>query len=139
MRYKGNPIKHHEGVPYLVDCNVTGSDRGTPTSPKFALKDLWEYTLIPSIEDMVKVGGPCEGATVILQEDNAGPHCDETYKSFLSDAFTSRGWRVELQAPQGGVLFVVIISVHTCMVNRSLPFPEQGLTLTCWTFPFSPC
>ena len=100
-RYKGNALKHRKGEPYLVDCNVTGSDRGSPTNPKFALRDLWEYTLIPSIEGLVKVGGPCEGATVIFQEDNAGPHCDEVYKQFLIDEFAARDWKIELQAPQG--------------------------------------
>jgi len=100
-RYRGNPIKHRKGEPYLIDCNVTGSDRGSPTNPKFALRDLWEYTLIPSIEDLVRVGGPCEGATVIFQEDNAGPHCDATYKTFLTEEFAARDWRIELQAPQG--------------------------------------
>ena len=84
-----------------MDCNVTGFDRGTPTNPKFALGDLWEYTLIPSIEDLVKVEGPCEGATMIFQEDNAGPHCDETYKTFLMEEFAARDWRIELEAPRG--------------------------------------
>lgn len=100
-RYRGNPIKHRRGEPYLVDCNITGSDRGTPTNPKFALRDLWEYTLIPSIESMVEVGGPCEGAVVIFQEDNAGPHCDETYRNYLREQFEARQWKIELQAPQG--------------------------------------
>ena len=101
IKFKGNPIKRRKGIPYKVDCNVTGSDRGTPTAPKFALKDLWEYTLIPSIEKLVAEGGPCEGATVIFQEDNAGPHCDATYRDFLQKAFEERQWLIELQAPQG--------------------------------------
>ena len=100
-RYRGNPIKHRRGEPYLIDCNVTGSDRGTPTNPKFALKDLWEYTLFPSIDGLVKPGGSCEGAVVILQEDNAGPHCDEVYKNYLKEQFSVRSWKIELQAPQG--------------------------------------
>ena len=72
LSFKGNPVKHHKGEPFLVDCNVTGSDVGTPADPKFALKYLWEYTPIPTIEALVAPGGPCEGATVIFQEDNAG-------------------------------------------------------------------
>ena len=56
----------------LTDCNVTGTDVGTPDKPKFALKPLWEYVLLPSLDALVAVGGQCEGAIVIHQEDNAG-------------------------------------------------------------------
>ena len=52
----------------LTDCNVTGTDVGTPDKPKFALKPLWEYVLLPSLDALVAVGG----AIVIHQEDNAG-------------------------------------------------------------------
>ena len=92
IRFKGNPIKRRKGIPYKVDCNVTGSDRGTPTAPKFALKDLWEYTLIPSIEKLVAEGGPCEGANVIFQEDNAGPDCDATYRDCRKRSRKDSGW-----------------------------------------------
>ena len=62
ITFRGNPVKHHRGVPYLVDCNVTGSDPGTPSSPCFPLQSLWEHTLVPSVENLVAPGGPCEGA-----------------------------------------------------------------------------
>ena len=101
LTFKGNAVKHRKGEPFLVDCNVTGSDVGTPTDPKFALKFLWEHTLIPTIEALVAPGGPCEGATVIFQEDNAGPHNCRVYRDFLEDSFTERGWFIRLQAPQG--------------------------------------
>ena len=68
---------------------------------EFSLKLLWEHTLIPSIEKLVGQGGPCEGATVVFQEDNAGPHNCAIYRGFLNDAFTSRGWHIKIQAPQG--------------------------------------
>ena len=32
-----------------------------------------------SVEKLVAPGGPCEGALVILQEDNAGPHTEANY------------------------------------------------------------
>jgi hypothetical protein len=101
LTFKGNPILHPKGEPYLLDCNVTGSNPGTPTTPCFPLKSLWEHSLIPSIEKMVAPGGPCEGALVILQEDNAGPHTEGIYHAWLTQAFATRQWRIELQAPQG--------------------------------------
>jgi hypothetical protein len=56
----------------LTDCNVTGTDVGTPDKPKFSLRMLWEYCLLPSLDALVAPGGQCEGATVVHQEDNAG-------------------------------------------------------------------
>ena len=56
----------------LTDCNVTGTDTGTPDKPKFALRPLWEFGLLPSLDALVGVGGQCAGAVVVHQEDNAG-------------------------------------------------------------------
>jgi hypothetical protein len=56
----------------LKDCNVTGTDTGTPDKPKFVLRPLWEYCLLPSLDALVSVGGQCEGVIVVHQEDNAG-------------------------------------------------------------------
>jgi hypothetical protein len=61
----------------LTDCNVTGTDLGTPDKPKFALRPLWEFSLLPSLDALVAVGGQCEGAIIVHQEDNAGkPYYD---------------------------------------------------------------
>ena len=106
LTYKGNPIKHPKGIPFLVDCNVTGTNPGTPTNPCFPLKTLWEHCLIPSLEKLTAPGGPCEGALVILQEDNAGPHTEGHYHAWMTAAFAERQWRIELQAPQGQSLLV---------------------------------
>jgi hypothetical protein len=106
--YKGNAVKHHKGVPYLVNCNVTGSKLGTPTEPTFPLKLLWEHCLIPSVEKLLAPGGPCYGAQVILQEDNAGPHTEHNYTSWLKSEFELRQWRIELQAPQGQLLHPIV-------------------------------
>jgi hypothetical protein len=35
---KGNLVKNKVGDMVLVDCNVKGSDNGTPSDPKFALR-----------------------------------------------------------------------------------------------------
>ena len=56
----------------LTDCNVTGTDVGTPANPKFSLKLFWEFCLLPSLDALVAAGGLCEGAIVVHQEDNAG-------------------------------------------------------------------
>ena len=70
-RGKGG-VKVVEGDCLLTDCNVTGTDVGTPYKPKFALRALWEYGLLLSLDALVGPGGQCEGALVIHQEDNAG-------------------------------------------------------------------
>ena len=101
LKFKGNAVKHAKGVPYMVDCNVTGSDPGTPSNPLFPLQALWEHSLVPSIEKLVEPGGPCAGAKVIFQEDNAGPHIEGNYRDWMSAEFKRRNWSIELQAPQG--------------------------------------
>ena len=101
ISFVGNPIKYPKGIPYLVDCNVTGSNPGTATVPCFPLKLLWEHSLLPAIQAMVAPGGPCEGAQVVYQEDNAGPHTEAGYTQWLRDTFDALGWKLELQAPQG--------------------------------------
>jgi hypothetical protein len=68
----------NKGDLILTDCNVTGTDSGTPDKPKFALRPLWEYCLLPSLDALVAVGGQCEGAIVIHQEDNAGNTATKT-------------------------------------------------------------
>ncbi len=62
---KGNPVKNNVGNMVLVDCNVKGSDNGTPSDPKFALRTLWEHVLLPAYDALTAVGGPAEGATVV--------------------------------------------------------------------------
>jgi hypothetical protein len=68
----GRPVKKGDMV--LTDCNVTGTDVGTPDKPKFSLRLLWEYCLLPSLDALVAIGGQCEGAIAVHQEDNAGTH-----------------------------------------------------------------
>ncbi len=96
--FAGNPIKHRKGLPYLVDCNVTGSNPGTSTVPCFPLQVLWEYLLMPKL---AAPGGPYEGAQVIYQEDNAGSLMETGYTQWMEEKFLGLGWRLELQALQG--------------------------------------
>jgi hypothetical protein len=74
---------------------------GTPTNPCFPLQKLWQYTLIPAIAQLVDTGGPCEGATVVVQQDNAGPYIEEAYSIWIHEQFDMLGWMYEPQAPQG--------------------------------------
>jgi hypothetical protein len=118
IKFKGNAVKNAAGVPYLVDCNVTGNNPGTPTKPMFPLRKVWEHSLLPAIEDLVSVGGLCEGAQVIYQEDNAGPHQEDKYTAWMAAEFLKRGWKVELQAPQGPYTNVLDLALFPSMSHR---------------------
>ena len=83
-------MKHTKGVPYLVDCFVTGVNPGTPTNPCYPLKKLWQYTLISAIAQLIDTGG-CKGAQVVVQQDNAGPHIEEEYNRWIHDQFDMLG------------------------------------------------
>ncbi len=78
----------------LVDCEVTGSHTGSVSKPKFALKTLWQHVLLPTLDKLVAVGGPCEGAMVVFQEDNPGPHTEGDYRVQSLDAYGIRCKRV---------------------------------------------
>jgi hypothetical protein len=52
-----------------LDCNVTGTDTGTPSNPKLALKGLWKDCLLPQPDALVAENDPCAGAIVCHQED----------------------------------------------------------------------
>jgi hypothetical protein len=120
---KGNPIKHKVGDMVLVDCNVKGSDNGTPSDPKFALRTLWEHVILPAYDSLTAVGGPAEGATVVHQEDNAPPHQEGDFHQWLTAEFSRRGWRLELQAPQGpytNVLDLQVIVPLTMLFSLTL-------------------
>jgi hypothetical protein len=101
LKYKGNAVKHTKGVPYLVDCSTITVNPGTPTNPCYPLQKLWQYTLILAIAQMVDTGGPCEGAHVVVQQDNAGPHIEEEYSRWIHEQLDMLGWMYEPQAPQG--------------------------------------
>jgi hypothetical protein len=58
-KQKGNPLKYNRGDLVLTDCNMTGSNYGTASKPKFPLTELWMTVLLPELEALVKPGGPC--------------------------------------------------------------------------------
>jgi hypothetical protein len=115
---KGNPVKFNRGDLVLTDCNVTGSNYGTATKPKFPLMELWTTVLFPELDVHVKTSGPCEGAIVVHQEDNAGLHIDKTYKAWLQAEFDIRGWKLEHQAPQGPYTNVLDLHMFPAMSKK---------------------
>jgi hypothetical protein len=56
---------------------------------------------MPAIKAMVAPSGPCAGAQVVYQEDNAGSHTEHGYTLWIREKFDLLGWKLELQAPQG--------------------------------------
>jgi hypothetical protein len=57
LKRKDNPVQNKLGDIVLVDCNVKGSDNGTPSDPKFALQTLWEHVILPAYDAFTAVGG----------------------------------------------------------------------------------
>jgi hypothetical protein len=84
-KQKGNPLKYNRGDLVLTECKVTGSNYGTASQPKLPLLELWMTVLLLELDFLGGPAGPCEGAVVVHQEDNAGPHIDKTYKAWLQD------------------------------------------------------
>jgi hypothetical protein len=111
QKRKGNPVKHNLGDVVLVDCNVKGSDIGAPTELKFARKTSWEAIILPAYDALTAVSGSAEGAVIVHQEDNALPHQEGDFHAWLLDEFQKRGWRLELQAPQGPYTNVLDLQV----------------------------
>jgi len=99
LHYDGDIIRN-VGDAYLVDCCVTGSDHGTSDKPKFALLDLFRDHIFPNVEKLVCAGGDYEGYMPVFQGDNAGPHQDKRYLSFVKDYCNRNSWHWEPQAPQ---------------------------------------
>ncbi len=67
---------------------------------------------MPAIKAMVAPGGPCAGAQVVYQEDNAGPHTETGYTLWIREQFELLGWKLELQAPQGITTTTTIIPTY---------------------------
>ncbi len=70
------------------------------------LKKTLGVHLIPAIAQLVDIGGPCEGATVVVQQDNAGPHSEVEFSTWIHEQFEMLGWMYEPQAPQGTSVFM---------------------------------
>ena len=117
LHYDGKVLRE-KGDVYMVDCNVTGSDPGTASDPKFPLKDLFQYTLFPEVARLVGPGGKYEGYLPVFQGDNAGPHEDTAYKRFAVETCNERGWKWEPQAPQMPHTNVLDLAVFPAMSKR---------------------
>jgi hypothetical protein len=68
------PVIREKGDAFMIDCNVTGANDGTPENLKFALLSLFRDVVFPKIQALVGPGGDYEGYTTVIQGDNAGPH-----------------------------------------------------------------
>jgi hypothetical protein len=67
---------------------------------------------------MVAPDGPCAGAIVCHQEDNAGPHKEGQFHQWLAAEFGKRQWQLELQAPQGPYTNVLDLQLFPAMSKR---------------------
>ncbi len=56
---------------------------------------------MPQLDALVAEDGPCAGAIVCHQEDNAGPHKEGKLNQWFDAEFKRRKRQLELQAPQG--------------------------------------
>jgi hypothetical protein len=117
VKYNGDTIRK-KGDPYMVDCNVTGSSTGTASDPKFALKDLFQETIFPTVAELVGTGGKYEGYLPVFQGDNAGPHVDRVFDSFVKGECGRQGWMWEPQAPQMPHMNVLDLAVFPSMSKR---------------------
>jgi hypothetical protein len=116
-KFDGEVIRN-KGDAYFVDCNVTGSDEGTATDPKFALMGLFQGTIFPRVAELVGPGGEYEGYVPVFQGDNAGPHQDGTFKQYVEDQCRERGWKWEPQAPQMPHMNNLDLAVFPAMSRR---------------------
>ena len=126
LHYDGELIRR-KGDIYFVDANVTGSNRGTSTKPKFALKDLWHDKLIARIDAMVAPGGPYEGYHVVLQQDGAGPHKEGDFDAYLNETIAARPkWQRIDQGPNGPYMNALDAVVFPCMSKRHSKLLQQN-------------
>ena len=68
---------------HLVDCEVTGSNKGISDDPKFPVLNLFENHIFPRIEALVGPGSKNEGYEVAIQGNNVGPHIEATYINYV--------------------------------------------------------
>ena len=117
VRYDGEVIRE-KGDVYFRDCAVTGSDPGTATDPKFALKTLFTTHVFPLLARLVGPGGKFPGYKVIIQGDQAGPHEEEEFVRFCREHCAKCGWCFEPQAPQAPHLNNLDLAVFPAMSRR---------------------
>lgn len=123
LHYDG-PLIREKGDVYFVDANVTGSNCGTATKPKFALKELWKHHIFPKLDALTRGGppgirGPYHGYKVVLQQDGAGPHTEGDLAAYLQGEVGRRdGWLISDQAPQSPYVNVLDLAVFPGMSKQ---------------------
>jgi hypothetical protein len=117
IRYNGDIIRN-KGEVYNVDCCVTGTSSGTPSTPQCPLLPVFLETIFPMVERMVGQDGKYAGYTPIFQGDNAGPHQDGKFLNGVKGYCEQKGWHWEPQAAQMPHMNVLDLSVFPCMSRR---------------------
>ena len=120
----------------MLNANVTGSNRGTSSKPKFALKGLWHDKLIARIDVLCwsrkattnsSPGGPYEGHRVVLQQDGAGPHKEGDFDAYLNETIAARPkWQRIDQGPNGPYMNALDAVVFPCMSKRHSKLLQQN-------------
>ena len=87
-----------KGDIYFKDANVTATNVGTPSEPKFDLLTFFTAYLFPRLRELVGPDGPYKGHQLILQGDNAPTHADEAFIKEMKRVCEAEGW---LWEPQG--------------------------------------
>ena len=47
--------------------------------------------VITAVKALIAPDGPCAGATVVFEEDNAGPHTEKEHSSWMQTTFNELG------------------------------------------------
>jgi hypothetical protein len=124
-RRQTGPVIRKKGDAYLVDCNVTGSTYGTDSDPKFPLIKLFKEVIFPMMYNMVSPGEKYEGYIPIFQGDNAGPHQDAVFFSYVTEYCNKNGWKWEPQAAQMPHMNVLDLSVFPAMSRHHIKLARE--------------
>ena len=116
-QYQGKVLRR-KGDAYSVDTTVTGSNEGTSEDPKFALLRYFWECVFEIIMALVGLGGAFEGYTPVIQGDQAGPHEEQEFKTFVESFCAANGMLWKPQAPQMPHENVLDLAVFPCMSTR---------------------
>jgi hypothetical protein len=83
-----------KGEMYFESMEITGSNEGTATDPKFSLLKHWKETELPALDVTAQKIQSNNGKQVIVryQWDSATPHVNSILTEFLQKEFDRRGW-----------------------------------------------
>ena len=80
---------------YFENWEVTGSDEGSKSKPKYSLLKYWQDELLPALESKIEsLNNQQPGVEyhVRFQWDNASPHTSNELKQWLEATFNIKGW-----------------------------------------------